>query len=309
MPKVTFQDFIESFGAEENSMPQECIDLIARKDFSYEVIKGNKKDEIILEILKKLESDRQTIGAEERRDVWNNGWNENLQDFINSGYDLRKLVPKFIRPNKIVRYKQNYVCPVNPDFELDYYTVFRTWLFAAYFKDFTNIYEFGCGTGFNLVALAQIYPDKNLYGTDFVKSSADLVNEIAKAHTLKLQGAIFDMINPDQSFRLKENSLIFTIGAIEQLASKFESFLQYLLHNGPELCVHVEPTVELYEESNLVDYLAIKFHKKRGYTQGFLPRLQELEKGGKIEIVKVKRLFFGSLFMEGYNLIIWRPLK
>ena len=309
MPKVTLQDFIESFGAKENNLPPECIDLITQKDFSYEVLEGSKKDEVMLEVLKKLESDRQTIGAKERQDVWNNGWNENLQDFINSGYDLQKLVPKFIRPNKIVRYKQNYVCPVNPDFELDYYTVFRTWLFAAYFKDFTNIYEFGCGTGFNLVALAQIYPDKNLYGTDFVKSSADLVNEIAKAHTLKLQGAIFDMINPDQSFRLKENSLIFTIGAIEQLASKFESFLQYLLHNGPELCVHVEPTVELYEESNLVDYLAIKFHKKRGYTQGFLPRLQELEKGGKIEIVKVKRLFFGSLFMEGYNLIIWRPLK
>jgi hypothetical protein len=136
-----------------------------------------------------------------------------------------------------------------------------------------------------------------------------LVNEIAKAHNLKLKGSIFDMVNPDESFTLKKNSLIFTIGVIEQLASKFEAFLQYLLHNRPELCVHVEPTVELYEENNLVDYLAIQFHKKRGYTQGFLPRLQELEKTGKIEILKVKRLFFGSLFMEGYNLIIWRPVE
>ncbi len=309
MPKVTLHDFIESFGADENSISQECIDLITRKDFTYEILEGSKRDEVILEVLKKLESDRQIIGAKERQDIWSNGWNENLQDFINSNYDLQKLVPKFIRPNKIIRYKQNYICSANPNFELDYYLVFRKWLFARYFKEFSNIYEFGCGTGFNLVALSQLYPDKNLYGTDFVKSSVDLVNAIAKAYNIKLKGAIFDMINPDQSFRLKENSLIFTIGSIEQLASKFENFLQYLLDNSPELCVHVEPTVELYEKDNLVDYLAIEFHKKRGYTQGFLPRLQELEKEGKTKILKVKRLFFGSLFMEGYNLIIWRPIK
>lgn len=309
MPKVTLQDFIESFGAEENSMPQECIDLIARKDFNYEVLEGSKKDEVILEVLKKLESDRQVIGAKERQEVWNDGWNENLQDFINSGYDLQKLVPKFIRPNKIVRYKQNYICPANPDFELDYYSIFRKWLFARYFQEFRDIYEFGCGTGFNLVALSQLYPEKNLYGTDFVKSSVNLVNAIAKAHNIRLKGAIFDMINPDGKFRLKENSLIFTIGSIEQLASKFEDFLQYLLRNRPALCIHVEPVVELYDKNNLIDYLGIKFYKKRGYTQGFLPRLQELEKNGKIKLLKAKRLYFGSLFLEGYNLVVWRPLK
>lgn len=309
MQKVTLEDFIESFGTEKNTMPKECADLIAQKDFSYEVLEGDKKEKVVLEVLKKLETDNQIIGAKERQNVWHDGWDENLKDFINSGYDLQKLVPKFIRPNKIIRYKQNYICPTNPNFELDYYSVFRKWLFAAYFKEFDNIYEFGCGTGFNLVALSQLYSDKNLYGTDFVKSSADLVNEIGKAHNLKLKGSIFDMINPDKSFELKKNSLIFTIGSIEQLASKFEAFLQYLLDNRPQLCVHVEPVVELYDENNLVDYLAIKFHKKRGYTQGFLPRLQELEEKRKIEILKVKRLFFGSLFMEGYNLMVWRPLK
>lgn len=309
MQEVTLKDFVESFGAEENSMPQECIDLVARKDFNYEVLEGDKKEKVLLEIIKKLEIDNQIIGVKERQGVWNNGWGENLQDFINSGYDLQMLVPKFIRPNKIIRYKQKYICPTNPNFELDYYSVFRKWLFMTYFRDFRNIYEFGCGTGFNLVALSQLYPDKSLYGTDFVKTSADLVNEIGRVHNIKLKGSIFDMIHPDKSFKLKEGSLIFTIGAIEQLASKFEAFLQYLLNNNPELCVHVEPIVELYEENNLIDYLALKFHKKRGYTQGFLPRLLELEKNSKIKILKVKRLFFGSLYIEGYNLIVWRPVK
>lgn len=309
MQEITLKDFIESFGALDENMPKECRELIGQKDFRYEVLQGAKKDAVLLEVIKKLESDAQIIGAQERQNVWNNGWNENLREFIDSGYDLQKLVPKFIRPNKIIRFKQNYISSANPNFELDYYSIFRKWLFLTYFKDFKNIYEFGCGTGFNLAVLAQMYPDKSLYGSDFVSSSVDLVNEISKAHNLRIKGFIFDIVNPDIKFKLNDQSVIFTIGVIEQLASKFESFLQYLLRNNPGLCVHVEPIIELYEEDDLIDYLAIKFHKKRGYTQGFLPRLREMEKNGEIEILKVKRLFFGSLFMEGYNLIIWRPAK
>ena len=69
----------------------------------------------------------------------------------------------------------------------------------------------------------------------------------------------------------------------------------------------MEPTIELYDESNLLDYLAMRFHVKRGYTEGYLPRLRELESQNKVEILKVKRLFFGSLYMEGYSCLIWRP--
>jgi hypothetical protein len=69
----------------------------------------------------------------------------------------------------------------------------------------------------------------------------------------------------------------------------------------------VEPTVELYEESELLDYLAAKFHRKRGYTEGFLPRLRELAERGALELVKVKRFNFGSLMMEGYSLMVWKP--
>ncbi|GAI42232.1 unnamed protein product [marine sediment metagenome] len=67
------------------------------------------------------------------------------------------------------------------------------------------------------------------------------------------------------------------------------------MKSSPVLCIHVEPTIELYDESNLVDYLAIKFHKKRGYAENYLTRLRKLEAQNEIEILKVKRLFFGSL--------------
>lgn len=309
MPEVTLIDFARSFGTAVEDLPSACKKLIAEKDFSYEVMAGKERDDLLLQILKRIESDQQIIGAKERQDIWHDGWAENLDDFIKSGNNLKSLVPKFIRPAQVIRFNQDYIKPANPYFELDYLTVFRTWLFQKYFREVESVYEFGCGTGFNLVALAEIYPQKSLYGSDFVKSSCDLVNKIAEAYKLNLKGRVFDMINPDENFKLNINSAIFTIGAIEQLASKFEAFLQYLLKQSPKICVHVEPTIELYDENNLVDHLAIRFQGKRGYTHNFLPRLKELEKEKKIEILKIKRLYFGSLYMEGYNLMIWRPVK
>jgi len=305
--EVTLEDFARSFGTTVEDIPDDCRELIAKTDFKCKILEGEERDKVILDVLKKIETDQQIIGAEERQTTWEKGWEENLQDFIKSGYDLNKLVPKFIRPNQAVRLDQNYIMPSNPNFELDYFSIFRLWLFRKYLEEFDSVYEFGCGTGFNLVALAQLYPEKKLHGLDFVPSSRDLVNKIGEVHGWNMTGYLFDMLSPDESFKIESNSAIFTIGAVEQLASNFEAFLQFLLKCSPGLCIHVEPTIELYDENKLVDYLAMKFHRKRGYTENYLTRLRELEAQNEIEILKVKRLFFGSLYMEGYSYMIWRP--
>ncbi|MFA6310339.1 MAG: class I SAM-dependent methyltransferase [Sterolibacterium sp.] len=307
--KVTMEDFAEAFGVGVADVPEECRSIMNDLDFSYRVLAGAERDALILEALKKNELDRQEIGAAERRNVWQEGWNQNLQEFVSGGHDLRSLVPKFIRPGRPIRLNREYVVPVNPMFELDYFRVFREWLFRTYFGRAKSVYEFGCGTGFNLVELARLYPETQLYGLDFVPASSDLVNQIAKAYNLKMVGRLFDMTAPDESLLLDTDSAIFTFGSVEQLAGRFENFLQFLLRRSPAFCVHLEPIVELYEEDNLLDYLAIKFHKKRGYTEGLLPRLRELEAAGRVEVLKVKRLFFGSTFMEGFSYVIWKPRK
>lgn len=307
MRQVMVEDFASSFGTTVEDIPPDCKHLIAERDFRYCVLKDEERDRLVLDILRKIETDKQVIGEEERQDVWEKGWDENLQDFIKSSFDLSKLVPRFIRPDSIVRFNRDYIKPTNPKFELDYYSVFRLWLFRKYLSDIQTIYEFGCGTAFNLVALAQLYPDKVLHGLDFVSAPLELINKIARVYSWNMTGHLFDMRSPDEKLEIANNSAVVTIGTIEQLAGDFEAFLQFLLKRSPALCIHVEPTIELYDEDSLVDYLAVKFHRKRGYTQGFLPRLQQLQNQGKIEILKVKRLFFGSLFMEGYSLIIWKP--
>jgi len=306
--ELKLKDFADMFGTTVDDISENCGSFIEKHDFRYRQLEPEERDKIILDVLKKIETDRQIIGAPERYNVWYEGWQANLKDFLESGYDLEKLTPKFIRPNQAVRLNQDYVLPINSNFELDYISVFRIWLFKKYLNNFDAIYEFGCGTGFNLVALSQIYPDKRLYGLDFVMSSVDLVNKIGETHKLNLKSYIFDMVSPDGVFELEQNSAVFTFGAIEQLAGKFDAFLKFLLKEPPGICIHIEPAIELYDQNNLVDYLAIKFHEKRGYTENLLPYLQNLECQRKIEILKTKRLFFGSLYMEGYSLIVWRPV-
>lgn len=303
------EDFARSFGTTVEDIPNDCRELIGKTDFRYKVLTGEERDQVLLDVLKKMESDQQVVGAEERQATWEKGWQENLQDFINSGYELNKLVPKFIRPNQAIRLDRNYIMPSNPNFELDYFSVFKLWLFRKYLKEFESIYEFGCGTGFNLIVLAQLYPEKELHGLDFVPSSRDLVSKIGEVYGWKMTGHLFNMLYPDEDFEMGNNSAIFTIDVIEQLAGRFEAFLQFLLKCSPELCIHVEPIIELYDENNLMDYLAMKFHRKRGYTENYLTRLRELKAQKKIEILKVKRLFFGSLYHEAYSYTIWKPKR
>lgn len=307
--KLSETQFAEAFGTTVDDLPTACRELIARTDFGYHILEDSQKDSVILDVLKRIESDQQKIAAEGRRNAWENGWAENLQAFEASGHDLNTIVPKFIRPGQIVRLNRQYVKPTNPTFELDYLNVLCQWLFPKYLTDATDIYEFGCGTGMNLVTIARLFPGKRLHGLDFVQSAVALVNRIGTVYRWNITGHLFDMMKPDEGFAMAENSVVLTFGSIEQLAGKFENFLQFLLSRSPALCISVEPTIELYDDENLLDYLAIKFHRKRGYSENYLSRLRELESEGKVEIMKAKRLQFGSKFMEGYSCLIWRPLS
>lgn len=308
MYKVTLEDFAKSFGTTVEDILNTCIELINNTNLSYSTINEYEHEQLILNILKKIDKDIQIIGAPERRDIWNDGWKENYQDFINNNYNLDMLIPKFFKFGQPIRYNLKYIESSNPRFEFDYYSIYRQWLFKTYLSKYDHVYEFGCGTGFNLIAIAQLYPDKRLYGLDFAPSSIALINKITEHYKYNISGHLFDMIFPDKEFKLKENSAIFTVGAIEQLAGKFEKFIEYLLEQPVSLCIHIEPIIELYDENNLIDYLALKFLNKRGYTKDYLSYLKKLEENKIIEILKIKRLFFGSLYMEGYSHIIWRPL-
>ncbi|HLG14363.1 MAG TPA: class I SAM-dependent methyltransferase [Blastocatellia bacterium] len=307
--ELGLEDFARLFDTTISKIPMDCRKLIAGGDFRYRKLDRDESDAVLLDALKKIDSGQFSVAGKDGKSRWERGWSGNLEEFKEHSYDLTKLVPKYIRQNQPLRLDQSYITPVHQDFELNWYEVFRLWLFRTYFDEVDTVYEFGCGTGFNLAVLAQLYPSKTFYGLDWTAASRDIVNQLAKTYGWKMTGLLFDFFSPDKRVKIAENSAILTIGALEQTGRDYETFLHYLLSASPRLCVHVEPIVEWYDENNLLDYAAIRFHKKREYWEGFPNRLRELEREGKVEVLKAKRSYFGSLYLEGYSQLIWRPVN
>lgn len=305
--ELRIEDFARLFGTTVGNIPKACRELIENCDFRYKRLQGRERDRVLVEVFKRLDSDQFTTAGKEGKGRWDKGWSENLERFIKDGHDISALVPKYIRPNQPLRLDQGYMLPVDPNFEFNWYQVFRLWLLDTYLADVEAIYEFGCGSGFNLATLAHLYPKKAFYGLDWAEPSVAIVNEMAKAYGWNMKGILFDFFAPNEKVIIADNSAVLTVGALEQTGTDYGSFLQYLLGSRPKLCVHVEPILEWYDENNLVDYAAIKFHQIRRYWQEFPNRLRALELEGKVEIIKTKRSFFGSLYLEGYSQLIWRP--
>ena len=76
---VTLQDFADSFGTTVDDLPQDCRELIARTDFRFRILEAEERDQVILDVLKRIDADDQKIGAEERREV-NKELGERLDD-------------------------------------------------------------------------------------------------------------------------------------------------------------------------------------------------------------------------------------
>ena len=158
-----------------------------------------------------------------------------------------------------------------------------------------------------MIAIGDLFPKKRYYGSDFAKSSVDLVNQISQRVNISLTGRLFDMKNPSEDYQISSDSGVLTFGSLEQLSGNIDPIFDFFLEKNARIYIHVEPAEELYHLSNLSDWLAHKFQTKRKYTSGLYGKLKNLDATGLIELLKVKRCFFGSLCMEGYNLFIWRP--
>lgn len=307
--ELTLEDFARLFGTTIDDIPDDCRELVAKTDFRYRKLSADERDKVLLDVLKKIDSSQLTVAGKDKKVTWEKGWSENLQNFLEKNYDINELIPKYYRPGQVLRIYRNYAITFDPNFEFNFFKVFRLWLFKRYLKKIESVYEFGCGPGHNLTALADLYPQKKIYGLDWAVASRDLVNKIAEVHKYNITGHLFDMFFPDENLEIANNSAIMTIGALEQLGHGYESFLQYLLKKSPMLCLNVEPLCELYDNDNLLDYIAIKYQEKRKYLAGYLDCLRKLESKGEIEIIKTQRMFFGNLNYNGWSFVVWKPKR
>jgi hypothetical protein len=115
---------------------------------------------------------------------------------------------------------------------------------------------------------------------------------------------LFDMFLPDLNFSLKPNSAVVTVASLEQLGTGFEKFVHYVVEQKPDIVVHIEPFQDLLNPDNLLDYLSLQYMKKRNYIDGYV---QYLQSSGKAEIIMYERSYIGSLFVDGYTILVWQP--
>lgn len=307
--RLGVEDFAKLFGTDAATIGPHLRTRIESGDFRYVELDREPRDYVAVEVLRQIDSGDLSHAGETGIGRWEKGWGENRDKFFESGFDLSALVPRYIRPLQPIRLNRRYVMPYDANFELNWYDIFRQWLFETRLAPFNAIFEFGCGSGFNLAALAKIFPKKKYAGFDWARPSRDIVDGMAKHFGWDMAGHVFDFFNPDESVTVPSNCAFLTIGALEQTGDRWGAFLDFVMRKRPALVCHVEPIVEWYKDASLEDYAAIRFHQARRYWTGYPDRIVELARTGKAEILVQKRSDFGSLFIEGYSQLIWRPLS
>lgn len=276
-------------------------------DLEYDNLTKNERDDYINDVVNVLFNDIIKSGNH-RMVEWENGWNQNLELFKQSK-DVNCLIPKYHGKYNILRWNGDVIKSKTENLDYKLHICFVDAILRHYINDCDNVYEFGCGPGYHLIRLNNFNKKLNLFGSDWTKSSQNIINEINNVLGIEINAFNFDFLQPDYKVNILKNSAIYTVAALEQVGENFKDFVNYLLIKSPKICIHMEPIDELLDCDKLIDNLSVKYFRKRNYLNGFLPYLENLEKEGKVEIIKKQRIYYGSYFIEGHSLIVWRPKK
>ena len=282
---------------------------IASKDFRYEEIDNFEYEKLIIFILKKFFTNDFILSGEQRREEWNKGWQENLNNLTSNADFQTALIPKYFNKYSVVRWQGKFIKPISEGFERESLYVILLYLADKYLRANKEILEFGCGTGHNLLQVRSVNSSAKLVGLDWAKSSQKIIETMrSEGVDNNIYGVNFDYFNPDYDINFNNNCSVLTIASLEQVGQNWKAFLNYLLKKKPGLCIHIEPIAELLNEDILLDFLSIEYFKRRNYLSGFLSYLRTLALEKKIEIIEERRTNLGSLFIEGYSIVVWRPL-
>lgn len=306
MPKITKKDIESVTKFDVSEYVEKMID-----DFNleYETLNKNERDLTILSIINHL-NDTLIQAGEHRLNQWEKGWSEN-SDLLKKGKSTFNLVPKYFGKNKIMRWNGDFIKSDIENFDYKQLIIFvDSYLHQYVGHKFENLFEFGCGPSYHLLRFGNFNNEINLIGLDWTKSSQDIINEINNLGiNNKIKGYNFDFFNPDYDIDIPSNSAIFTCSALEQIGTSYKKFIDFIISKKPDLCINFEPMTEFLDEDILIDKLSILYSKKRNYLDGYLSYLEELHQQGKIEIILKNRLYGGSIYLEGYPIVIWKVKK
>jgi len=306
MKTITTEDIENVVGFK---VSEHCKMLINKFNLQYTEPTQPERDNIILDIINALNTELETAGKH-KLEKWEKGWLENLE-LLKEHKDASSLVPKYFGKYKVARWKGEFIQCVTEYFDYKLHIILVDAILNEYVGDkYNNLYEFGCGPAYHLMRFRDFNDNINLVGLDWASSSQSIINEIRNLEiTNDISGYNFDYFNPDYNIDIPENTAMFTCASLEQMGENYKDFVNYILNKKPDLCINFEPMSELLDENSLVDKLSLLYFTKRNYLKNYLTYLRELESEGKIKIIKEQRLYGGSYFIEGYPIVIWKPIK
>ena len=153
--KISVEDFEEIL---DLKLSAEAKKFVNDKNFEYEFVDSKEYNLGLIKFVNFLTEYKKESGPK-YQEIWEKGWQENLDSFTSSG-ELSDLIPKFVRKKELLRFKGRWIAPVDSEFETNFVMVMRDAIFRQNFSESSSIWEFGSGTGLNLVHLAKVLPSK-----------------------------------------------------------------------------------------------------------------------------------------------------
>ena len=143
-----------------------------------------------------------SVVGEHRAGIWRDAWQEQLEGFERSNYDLKALNPKFVAGSPILRWQGAYIQAVTEQFELVFLEILRDWLFRTHLSDVDHLYEFGSGSAFNVAAYARLFPDTPITALDWAPAAVRIAELLRQRHGMKIAGRRFDFFMPERVLML-----------------------------------------------------------------------------------------------------------